>query len=111
MADWGLDKDQQQEWDRFVDHFRRETLQGIDGSAFVMSLVPRDGFDVKFAVELGAAVMLDKPLLAIVMPGATVPAKLRLVADEIVEADVDTEQGRDLIAAALKRVAERGSVC
>lgn len=94
-------------WDDFVQHVRRDAIEKITDSAFVCSLVPRSGgeADVKFAVELGLSIMLDKPILAVVMPGAEVPEKLRRVADEIVEADVDVEEGRRALMAAMERMA------
>lgn len=107
MSDWvdDLDEDERQGWDEFVNHFRRDALAKMAGSAFVASIVPRGEFDVKFATELGAAIMLDKPILAIVAPGATVPEKLRLVATEVVEADLDLEDGREKIGEAIRRMA------
>lgn len=106
MSDWtdDLSKKERKEWNRFVDHFRRDTLEKMESSAFVMSLVPEEGFDVKFALELGAAIMLDKPIMAIVQPGAQVPPKLREVCEEIVEADIDLEEGRKAITAAISRM-------
>ena len=103
--DWidNLSPEERESWDKFVDHARRETLRGIEESAFVMSLVPGEA-DIKFAVELGLAIMLDKPLMAVVTPGVEVPAKLRLVADRIVEADVDLESGRREIALAVSEM-------
>lgn len=87
-----------EEFDQYVDHFRREVVQNMNDSAYVMSLVPGE-FDVKFATELGAAVMMDKPILAVMMPGAKVTKKLELVVDKIVYADIDTEEGRKELAA------------
>lgn len=103
-GDWteGLDG-----WDDFVAHTRRVTVEGLAASAFVMSLVPRGEPDIKFAVELGLSIMLDKPILAVVLSGSAVPEKLRRVADEVVVADVDTEEGVALVAAAVNRMAER----
>jgi hypothetical protein len=109
VPDWTeeLTPEEREAWDEFVDHFRRTTLGGMQASAMVASFVPgRDEFDVRFATELGAAVLLDKPVLAVVMPGAPVPGKLRLVADVIVHADVDTEEGRREVARALKELGE-----
>jgi hypothetical protein len=102
-ADWERDP----EWLEFVDHVRRETMEGIAGSGVVVSLAPGPGAegDVKYAVELGLSIMLDKPLLVVVTPGVEVPPKLRAVADEVVEADVDLEQGQRAVAEALKRIA------
>ena len=107
MKDWleELDDEQRAEWETFVKHAREETLRAMDDSAFVMSLIPHEP-DVKFAVELGFAIMLDKPILAVAMPGADVPPKLRLVADEVIEADVDVEAGRQRVAQAIERFGE-----
>lgn len=41
--------------------------------------------DVKIAVEMGVAVLLDKPIILVVKSGVHVPAKLIAVADRIVE--------------------------
>jgi len=54
-------------------------------SSVVVSLVPTGVTDIKFAVETGLALMLDKPIVLMVGPGASVPAKLAKVADAIVE--------------------------
>jgi len=109
MGDWveELEPDERKEWDEFVAHFRRNALEGMVDSAFVASLVPKGDFDVKFALETGAAILLGKPIIAIVMPGAEVPGKLGLVADIVVEADLDTEAGREAIAKAMKEMGER----
>lgn len=107
MGDWvtDLSPDERKQWDEFVEHFRRDALEKMTDSAFVMSLVPdKGGLDVKFAVELGASIMLDKPILAIVQPGAEVPDKLRSVCEEIVEADIDVEEGQKKIAEAISRI-------
>lgn len=107
MGDWldELNPDERQGWDDFVDHFRRDALQKLDESAFVASLLPRGDFDVKFAVETGAAIMLDKPILLIAQPDAHVPRKLLAVADEVVYVDIDTEVGRREVADAIARMA------
>lgn len=103
MTDWldELDDESRKGWDEFVDHFRRDALYKMTESAFVASIVPDKGFDVKFAAELGAAIMLNKPILAIVMPGAEISDKLRQVTDHVVEADLDVEEGRKKVAAAI----------
>lgn len=64
-------------------------------SAISLSLVPTDPSegDVKFAVEFGFSIMLDKPIILMVRPGTVVPAKMLAVADEIVEYDPDDQAG------------------
>jgi nucleoside 2-deoxyribosyltransferase len=93
-----------------VKHVREDALKKIDDSAFVASIVPPTGAnqtDVKFCVELGIAIMLDKPILAVATEGRDVPPKLRRVADTIVFADIDTEEGRREIAEAIEAMRRR----
>lgn len=100
-------KDYGAEFEEYVRHFRQSTLEKMMESAFVMQLVPKeDEFDVKFATELGASIMLDKPIMAVVMPGATVSKKLLAVADMVVEADIDTDEGRKELARRLSEFTE-----
>jgi len=97
------------EWDEFVRNVREGTVKQIDSSAFVMSLVPSDEVDIKFAVELGLSIMLDKPLLVVAHRGRDVPDRLRRVADEVVEVDLDTEAGAAELSAAIARIHEATS--
>jgi hypothetical protein len=64
---------------------KEELVPKIDSSACTISLVPEGEVDVKFAVELGLSIMLDKPIIVVVRPGTKVPDKLALVAADIVE--------------------------
>ena len=64
---------------------RSELMPMIQESALIISLVPKGDADMKFAVELGLSVMLDKPIIAVVAPGQIIAGKLRQVADAIVE--------------------------
>lgn len=77
----------------------------LRASACSISLVPDNEGDVKFWVELGASIMMDKPIIAVVFHGRQVPEKLRLVADEVVvlEEGVSPEASAEF-RAALERV-------
>lgn len=70
------------EWARRV---KEELVPKMEDSACTVSLVPEGETDVKFAVELGLSIMLDKPIILVVRPGTKVPEKLALVASDIVE--------------------------
>ena len=98
-----LSAEDRAEWDDFVRHVRENTVKAMEQSAYVMSLVPEGEPDIKFAVELGLAIMLDKPIIALVMPGTTIPPGLRKVAGAIIEADLDTEDGRRRAAEQMKK--------
>ena len=105
--DWleDLTPEQRADWNDFVEHFRRDAMEKIAGSDAFISIVPKaDEVDVKFVTELGFAIMLGKPLIVLVTPGASVSAKLRAIADEVVEMDIDVEEGRRAFAAAIERV-------
>jgi hypothetical protein len=66
-------------------HVRTNVVPKIDGSALTVSLVPNGESDIKFAVELGLSIMLDKPIVLVCEPGQVLPAKLRKLADDVVE--------------------------
>lgn len=101
-----LDAEAREQWDRFVAHQREEVLAAMVDSACVISLVPDhpEKFDIKFAVETGMAVMLGKPIVLIIQPGAKVPGKLGLVADKVVDVDIDTEDGQSKLMEALREL-------
>lgn len=83
-----------------------EMLPKLADSALVASIVPgdREG-DVKFWVELGASIMLDKPIIAVVFEDRQVPAKLRAVADEIVVLPNGVDPAAsEALTAAIRRV-------
>jgi hypothetical protein len=71
-------------------------------SRVCVSLAPAvDQLDAKFATELGAMIMLDKPIIVVVRPGLTISKKLELVADKVVHADIATDAGRELLTEAI----------
>jgi nucleoside 2-deoxyribosyltransferase len=75
------------QWEQFVHNVREDAVKKIESSAFVMSVVPEaEDVDIKFCVELGLAIMLDKPILAVVQPG------------------VDTARGEERLRDAVRRV-------
>jgi hypothetical protein len=98
VSDWDRDlsEAERKEWDEFVRFQREDTMRKMMESAFVMSIVPAEA-DIKFAVELGMAIMLDKPLFCVLLPGAKMPPKLEKVADMVAVADLDTEEGREML--------------
>jgi nucleoside 2-deoxyribosyltransferase len=100
--DWSDDPD----WKIYAEHFRENVAPQMKESTYVMSLVPGEP-DVKFAVELGYAIMLDKPIIAVVAVGSTPSEHLVRVADAIVEGDITTEEGRISLLARLNETMDR----
>ena len=71
-ADW-MDDPEAQAWAR---HVLKDLVPMVGGSALTVSLVPTGPADVKFAVELGMSIMLDKPVILVVQTGTKIPERL-----------------------------------
>ena len=94
-------------WLEYAMHARDELVPMIEGSAITLALLGGK-VDPKQACELGYMIMLDKPIIAVVMPGAKVPDKLVRVADEIVEgADMNDPRFQKRLHAAIARVQKK----
>ncbi len=93
------------EFVEWAERVQREVVPKIAASALTISLMPEGKPDIKFAVELGLSVMMDKPLILAVPTGSTVPAKLRALADDIVE--VDWNEGSPAVHSILSDAIER----
>ncbi len=105
MGDWlgELDEKERKEWDAFVKHARTETLVNMTKSSAVISIAPAGKPDIKFCVELGMSIMLSKPIVIIIAAGQEIPQKLRVIANDVIEADIDTEKGREEVAKRLDK--------
>jgi len=92
----------------YASRVRKELEPMINDSAVCISLVPNDNHvDVKFAVELGFMIMLDKPIIAVISAGRKPPPKLIAVADEIVEGDIGDPDFEERLKAAMSRIINR----
>jgi hypothetical protein len=106
MTDW----QNEPEVRRWFSDVLTEMVPKLRDSAISVSLLPqRDGHytegDAKYWVELGAGIMLDKPLIVLVAGDHEIPVRLRRVADEIVELHEPFEDPRNegLVMEAIKR--------
>jgi hypothetical protein len=91
------------EWQRWVKDVRKNLVPAMRGSAYVMSLVPHDNEpDVKFAVELGMAIMMDKPIITVVEPGSKPSRHLVRVSDAILEVNPDAPDAAAELAGRVK---------
>ncbi len=94
------------EFDRFAKHVRETLIPKIEDSNIFVSITPisKDKVDVKFAIELGLAIMYDKPIIALVQPGMEIPEKLTRVVDKFVEFDLDDPTSRDRLMEAINEM-------
>ena len=93
--------------DEYLDRFKREAMPKIASSAYVMNINPGDDPDAKVCLEVGAAILLDKPMVIVAPPGRPISGHLRRVADEVIEVDLDTEAGQQEFMARVAAFNER----
>ena len=98
-----FDTPEGREWRQHVNHKLRPM---IEDSGSCIALFPQGEPDAKMAVELGFMVLLDKPIVLVVPPGAQVPEKLVKVADVIVDGDITQPGVAERIAIAAQTVSE-----
>jgi hypothetical protein len=90
---------------RWVKHVLDDMKPKMEESALIAQIVPTDEGEVKFWVELGASIMMDKPIIAIAFEGRSIPKKLRMIADEIVVLPEGVNpEGAQVVQEAIKRV-------
>lgn len=91
------------EFDGYLEHARREMFPKMQSSAFVMAVLGTP--DPKLCLEIGAAILFDKPIVVIVPRGIAVPLALRTIAHKIVEMDgPDDEGSKQRISAAVEEM-------
>ena len=92
--------------------YAEEVITGMvpqmEGSAYVISIAPTKGAeDVKIAVEIGFALLLDKPLIVFAPEGRHVAERLLRAADHVITGDVGTEAGRQEMFEKLGRIIQQ----
>jgi hypothetical protein len=84
---------------------KREMFPKMQDSAFVLSIVGDP--DPKLCLEIGAAIMFDKPIIAVVPKGRPIPLSLRTIAHKVVELDDPTsESSRKVLMDAITELTE-----
>lgn len=99
------------EFDKFVERARKELVPKIEDSSIFVSITPSnpEKVDIKFALELGLAIMYDKPIIACIQPGTKIPEKLSRVVERFVELDLNDPSQHERLTDAINEVMkERG---
>jgi hypothetical protein len=86
-------------WKTFVDRARKDAVAKIHESALTICISPPSGpehFDVQQALELGASILMDKPIVLVQPAGRLISGALRRCADRVIslEHDLDLEAGQ-----------------
>lgn len=96
--------DRNDEWEESV---RDDLFPKVEDTSVFLSLAPGGKPDVKFCVELGAAIMFDKPILTVAMKGTSVTPGLRRISQRIVEdVDMGVDADRERVAQAVEAMME-----
>lgn len=94
-----LDEGEAKDW-----LFRAERDMFPKMKASMLSMVVNSAPDAKLALEIGAAILFDKPLVVVALKGQTVPQNLRRIASEVVEIDnYQSPEGQAKVRAAIER--------
>lgn len=81
------DKDDDE--DEFFRRARDEMYPMLKQAYMSVTVLGKSDPDPKFCLELGAALLFDKPLLIVALDGVHIPDRLRNLADNVVELDAD----------------------
>lgn len=92
----------------FFEEMRRKVVPKIAESAIFLTMYEGD-LDLPFALQLGVAILMSKPILVLGMKGAAIPLKLLEIADKVVEIDSMQAPGakEKLEAAVLELIATK----
>lgn len=80
------------EFRRWADTMRTRMIPEMRDSANVLMIAPKLGdpqFDIEFALQIGACILLEKPLILLAHRGRVIPPKLLAIADRIIEVNLD----------------------
>ena len=101
MKDWSSDP----KFKKFARQVAKGTVPAMADSAYVINIAPAKGdYDVRVAVEIGLAILMDKPLIVFAPKGRTIADRLLRVADHVIEGDTSTETGREELMRKLQAV-------
>lgn len=102
VSQWGLNEHDEAEFSEWVRERQQNLLPKVAQSEYVMSFVPetKHRSDIKFCLELGVSLMMDKPLILVDAPGVDIPARLASIADAVIHLDHPpfTEEGTAQLA-------------
>lgn len=85
------DLENSEEFKQWKKHQEENVFPNIQDSSIFVSIVPTDRIDAKAAVEIGAAVLLDKPIIGLIRPGTKISEKFARVVDRFVEFDPESQ--------------------
>jgi hypothetical protein len=98
-----MKKDEFDDFEAFAEQVRDDLLPKLKGSNYVVNIMPNE-IDIKVAVEIGLAILLDKPLVVLAPDGRVACPKLLRIADHVITGDLESKAGRDAMFEKLGRI-------
>jgi hypothetical protein len=89
--------------DEFYRRARAELFHNLKNSAMSVTIFASDP-DPKLCMELGAAIMFDKPIIVVVPADRKVSANLRRVASSIIQGDINDPHMKARLINAIEQV-------
>lgn len=87
----------------YLTHAEREMLPKMKASAISVTLFT-GSVDIKLCLEVGAAILFDKPIIVVACGDRPIPANLKRVASVIIERAMQDEDTNARIQAAIAKV-------
>lgn len=97
------------EMKEFLKHAEDEMFPSMQGSSMCISICDSSA-DAKLAIELGACLLFDKPLILVVSKTMPIPARLLRLADAVIDLDdwkANPEKARKTVADVIAKVRTR----
>lgn len=89
--------------DDYLEHARLKMFPMMKKSQISLTILKGDP-DPKLCLELGAALLFEKPLIILAIKGYPIPEALRRVADRVVEVDELNEAAKKKLSEAIEDV-------
>jgi len=89
-----------------LNEMANDILPKIEGSHFVIGLMEAK-IDALQCLQIGAALLFEKPLILLQLPGVWIPPRLRKLADTVVTGSLNDIETQDRMKAALKDLVRR----
>jgi hypothetical protein len=93
----------------FYDSAARDLFPKMKSSVLAVMPIFDEEPDPRLCMQIGAAILFDKPILVVAPRNKPIPLALRTIANEIVEIEsMNDPAAKDLIKAAILRMTEAG---
>jgi hypothetical protein len=97
--------------EHLADNARKDIIPKMRSSVFCMAVVvPKDDVDPYLALQVGVALLLEKPLIIVATGNVWIPARVRQIADAVVEADAVNDELKERLQLAILKVMEARKV-